>query len=337
MWKPCRGGGVSPMLLRFEAVLFTLFGEQRMAMSRLIRSRLAVALAASLAAVGAAVGMAASATAQPSSSSGSSVGPTELHVMTFNLRYASNKPPNAWPERRPVMKRLLLRERPDVIGTQEGLYLQLRDIESDLPAYYDSIGEGRRGGRRGEAMQVFYDSRRLNPLEFSHYWLSDTPDVVGSKTWAGCCPRMVTWIRFLDGTTGQQFYVVNTHLEAFSAETRAKSADLILERMQRLNPALPVLMTGDFNEAAKNGATVYDKLVTDGPFVDTWKTAETRGPLYATFHGYRPLTPNGTRIDWILSSPGVRTRTSVINTYPERGQFPSDHLPVQAVVELPGR
>lgn len=308
-----------------------------MTMSQMIRSRLGGVLAGSIAGVVAAVGLATSAPAQESSSSGSSVQPTELHVMTFNLRYASDTPPNSWSERRPVMKRLLLQERPDVIGTQEGLYQQLRDIESDLPSYYDSIGEGRDGGSRGEAMQVFYDSRHLSPLEFGHYWLSDTPDVVGSKTWAGCCPRMVTWIRFLDTSTGRQFYVVNTHLEAFSADARAKSADLILERMKRLDPSLPVLVTGDFNEAAKSGATVYDKLVTNGPFVDTWETAEARGPLYATFHGYRPLTPNGTRIDWILSSPGVRTRSSVINTYSERGRFPSDHLPVQAVVELPGR
>lgn len=261
--------------------------------------------------------------------------------MTFNLRYASDTPPNSWPERRSVMKRLLLQEQPYIIGTQEGLYQQLRDLQADLPADYDSIGEGREGregregGGRGEAMQVFYDARRLHPVEHGHYWLSDTPDVVGSKSWEGCCPRMVTWIRFTDTSTNQQFYVVNTHLEAFSAETRAQSADLILERLQRLDPDLPVLMTGDFNEAAQRGATVYDKLVTHGPLVDTSETARERGPLYATFHGYRPLTPNGARIDWILSSPDVQTRFAAINTYSERGQFPSDHLPVQALVRLP--
>ena len=298
-------------------------------------SRTAALLAALLAAASVTAGSTAAATADRDDSSITQVKPTELHVMTFNLRYASDTPPNSWPERRPVVKRLLRQERPQIIGTQEGLYQQLRDIQSDLPSYYDSIGEGREGGSRGEAMQVYYDSRRLDPLEYGHYWLSDTPEVVGSKTWAGCCPRMVTWIRFLDNTTGEQFYVINTHLEAFSAETRAKSADLILERMQRLDPELPVLMTGDFNEAAKAGATVYDTLVTNGPLVDTWETAETRGPPFGTFHGYRPWNPNGVRIDWILSSPDVRTRTSIINTYSERGQFPSDHLPVQAVVELP--
>jgi hypothetical protein len=67
----------------------------------------------------------------------------ELHVMSFNLRYASDTPPNSWPERRPVMKQLLLQEKPALIGTQEGLYQQLRDIQADLPSWYDSIGEGR--------------------------------------------------------------------------------------------------------------------------------------------------------------------------------------------------
>ncbi len=254
----------------------------------------------------------------------------DLHVMSFNLRFASDTPPNSWPERRPVMRQLLQRERPDIIGTQEGLYRQLRDIQDDLPPHYDSIGLGRDGGSRGEAMQIFYDAKRLDPQEYDHYWLSDTPNVIGSKTWGGCCPRMVTWIRFLDRRTNQQFYLVNTHLEAFDATARANSAQLMLQRQATFDPALPVIATGDFNEAAKPGLTVYDALVTNGPFEDSWVTAKKRSPLFATFHGYQPLTPNGDRIDWILHTPGVNTHEASINTFSRNGQFPSDHLPVQA-------
>jgi endonuclease/exonuclease/phosphatase family metal-dependent hydrolase len=232
------------------------------------------------------------------------------------------------------MKQLLLQEKPTLIGTQEGLYQQLRDIQSDLPAWYDSIGEGREGGSRGEAMQVFYDAKRLDPQEYDHYWLSDTPNVIGSKTWGGCCPRMVTWIRFLDRRTNKQFYLVNTHFEAFDATARANSANLMLQRLGTLDPALPVIATGDFNEAAKPGLTVYDTLVTNGPLEDSWERAKRRSPLFATFHGYRPLTPNGDRIDWILISPSVTTREASINTFSRGGQFPSDHLPVQALLTL---
>jgi len=261
---------------------------------------------------------------------------TDLHVMSFNLRFASDTPPNSWPERRPVMRELLRSERPDIIGTQEGLYRQLRDIQVDLPAYYDSIGLGREGGSRGEAMQVFYDSRRLEPLEYDHYWLSDTPNVIGSKTWPGCCPRMVTWIRFLDQRTNKQFYLLNTHFEAFDATARANSARLVLQKMaEQFDPKLPVIATGDFNEPAKPGLAVYDTLVTNGPFEDTWELAKRRSPLFATFHGYRPLTPDGDRIDWILATPYVTVRSASINTYERNGQFPSDHLPVQAHLQLP--
>ena len=486
----------------------------------------------------------------------------ELHVMSFNLRFASDTPPNSWPERRPVMRDLLLAEAPELIGTQEGLDQQLRDIEADLPTYYDSIGQGREGGSQGEAMQIFYDTRRLEPLEHGHYWLSDTPDVVGSQTWGGCCPRMVTWIRFLDLDVGTQLYAVNTHFEAFSPFARARSTDLVLERLGGFDPNLPVIVTGDFNEPARGpetglqlssgalrlellqgdmsptantaqnvilrdapdgawtlttridvsgldlvndqagllawrgesphnfaklvfrrltaggtgqfrierlnavdggagqgngntgslpggpesvylrmtsdggapnptitthysldgaewsnvtapfqpggegplriglvaarstsgggftspryagfdtfrtqagsdpgeplcepdggdgaclpqsdefdgdaldpdwsvlrpGPSVYERLLTGGPFVDTWERAETRSALFATFHGYQPLVPGGDRIDWILTSPVISTRTASINTHQDAGQFPSDHLPVQAVLRLP--
>lgn len=267
------------------------------------------------------------------------VGPVardELHVMSFNLRFASSQPPNSWQERRPVVRRLLRVERPHIIGTQEGLFQQLNDIESDLPNHYESLGLGRDGGSHGEAMQVFYDSRRLDVLEYDHYWLSDTPDVIGSQTWGGCCPRMVTWVRFFDNRTDTEFYTVNTHFEAFSAQARELSAKLVVQRVtEELDPSLPVVATGDFNAAAGAGRTVFDVLVTDGPFLDTWEQATHRSDLYATFHGYRPLVPDGDRIDWVLATPGVTTRVALINTFEIGGQFPSDHLPVQAVLRLP--
>src|SRR4051794_17307076 len=70
--------------------------------------------------------------------------PTALRVMTFNLRYASTKQPNAWPDRRPVLRDCVRQVAPDLMGTQEGLYSQLKDIAADLPEY-TWIGTGRDG------------------------------------------------------------------------------------------------------------------------------------------------------------------------------------------------
>ncbi|MGP3984961.1 endonuclease/exonuclease/phosphatase family protein [Streptomyces sp. KR80] len=256
-----------------------------------------------------------------------------LRTMTFNLRYASETSPNSWAERRPVMRELLRREKPHVIGTQEGLYQQLRDIEADLGPRYDWIGTGREGGSRSEFMAVFYDVARLVPLEYDHFWLSDTPYVIGSNTWGAAITRMVTWVRFQDRHTGGRCYLLNTHLDHVSQHARERSASLIAERLGSLDPALPRIVTGDFNVAAGRNR-VYDILVGDGALVDTWETAERRSAQYATFHGYRPLVPDGDRIDWILTSPTVRTPYAAINTFSRNGQFPSDHLPVQAVLEL---
>ncbi|MGW6055532.1 endonuclease/exonuclease/phosphatase family protein [Streptomyces sp. NPDC055189] len=255
-----------------------------------------------------------------------------LEVMSFNLRYASTTPPNTWADRRPVTRELLRRARPHVIGTQEGLYQQVRDIAEDLGPHYDWIGTGRAGGSRDEFMSVFYDTRRLAPVEYDHFWLSDTPDVIGSNTWGGGSIRMVTRVRFHDLRTDTELYVLNTHLDNASQNARIRAARLISERIAALDSSLPLLVTGDFNVAAHKNP-VYDTMLGAG-LVDTWDAADERSKAYATFHGYKPLTPDGDRIDWILATPGVRVHSAAINTFSQGGQFPSDHLPVQASLTL---
>lgn len=255
-----------------------------------------------------------------------------LRVMTFNLRYAADTRPNSWAERRPVMRSLLRREAPQLLGTQEGLYGQLRDIAEDLGPHYAWVGTGRGGGSRDEFAAVFYDVRRLAPVEYDHFWLSDTPYLIGSATWGNTVVRMVTWVRFRDLRAGGEFYALNTHLDHLNQYSRERSAALITERLGALDSALPRIVTGDFNVAAHNNP-VYEAMLDGGSLVDSWDAAEERSAQYATFHGYRPLVPDGDRIDWILTSPVVRTRRATINTFSEHGQFPSDHLPVQALVD----
>jgi endonuclease/exonuclease/phosphatase family metal-dependent hydrolase len=256
-----------------------------------------------------------------------------LDVMTFNLRFAGTSEPNSWTARRPVMRRLLRREAPTLMGTQEGLYQQLRDIHADLGPHYDWIGTGREGGSHDESTAVFYDTRRLAPVEHDTYWLSDTPRVIGSNTWGGALPRIVTWVRFRDRAAGgREFHVLNTHFDHVGQYARERSAEFLGQKIAGFDPSSPVVVTGDFNAAAHDNQA-YDTLLATG-LVDTWDAAAERGKQYATFHGYKPLTPDGDRIDWILTSSGVTVHRASINTFAMNGQFPSDHLPVQATVTL---
>ncbi|MER5214956.1 endonuclease/exonuclease/phosphatase family protein [Streptomyces sp. NPDC002838] len=259
--------------------------------------------------------------------------PGALNVMTYNLRFASSTGSDRWPVRRPVMRELLRRERPHVIGTQEGVYHQLRKIEKDIGPHYEWLGIGRLGGGKDEFMAIFYDTRRLDPIDFDHFWLSDTPNVMASNTWGGRFPRLVTWVRFSDlSDGGREFYVLNTHLDGTSQYARERAAELIGETIGGFDRSLPVVVTGDFNAAAHDNP-VYDAML-DAGLVDTWDAAGARGPLYATYNGFRPPKPGGRRIDWILTTPGVTTHWSAINTFSMDGRFPSDHLPVQASLAL---
>ncbi|WP_419992995.1 endonuclease/exonuclease/phosphatase family protein [Streptomyces boninensis] len=249
-----------------------------------------------------------------------------LRTLSFNVRYASDDIPHSWAERRPLLTSMLCACAPHLIGTQEGKFHQLRDIQAGLGPCYDWIGTGTEGGSRGEYMAVFYDTRRLDPRDYGHYWLSDTPDRIASNTWGNDNIRMVTWVRFADLATGRRFYAVNTHLDHISQQGRERSAALITRRLRRLRPRLPCILTGDFNAAA-HANPAYDMLLRGAGLADTWDAAESRGALYGTYHGWRPLTPDGDRIDWILTSPDVRTvATHLITSAPAA----SDHLPVAA-------
>jgi endonuclease/exonuclease/phosphatase family metal-dependent hydrolase len=252
-----------------------------------------------------------------------------LCVMTFNLRFASPKPPNAWPQRRPVMRECIEKLNPDLIGTQEGLYQQIKDIAQDLPPY-EWLGLGRDGGSRGEFMAVFYRRDRFEPLEYDHFWLSDTPSVIASSTWGNSNRRMVTWVKFLDRRTERQFYFFNTHLDHQIQVAREKSATLIRERIEALKTPLPVVLVGDFNVvAARNKA--YEILVNENGLSDTWTTASVRrNERMSTFHGFSTGQEAGQRIDWILARGPVAADATEIVTFQKDGQYPSDHFPVVA-------
>ncbi len=254
-----------------------------------------------------------------------------IAVMTFNLRYASSSGPNAWPDRFPVMRDCIRESQPDLIGTQEGLYSQLKDLAGALPEY-QWIGLGRDGGSHGEFMAIFYRSDRLVPLEYDHFWLSDTPEVIGSSTWGNSNRRMVTWVKFRDRRSDVTFYFWNTHFDHQIQEARLKSAQLVLERVHALKTDLPVVLVGDFNAVAGRNPA-YDVLIAPEGFTDTWDAAGTHlGEIVNTFHNFRGPTPGDSRIDWILMRGPVSCDDIQIVTCHRESQYPSDHFPVKATL-----
>ncbi|AXK45271.1 endonuclease/exonuclease/phosphatase family protein [Brachybacterium saurashtrense] len=266
-----------------------------------------------------------------------------LHVMSANIRYDRSAgggtvagDPDHWPDRRPLLVELLQREKPTLLGVQEALSGQLSAIEEALPRHR-SVGYGRDGGSRGEYSAIFYDSTRLEVLAWDQFWLSDTPEVIGSATWGNTVTRIVVWAHLRDVATGAEIAMLNTHFDHQSENARIRSADAILDLLRGGElDALPTIVTGDFNSAAHDSGA-YTALVSDGPLVDTWDAAAQQlTPAWGTFPGYDDPVEGGDRIDWVLTTEDLVTEQAALNVWRDAsGAYPSDHAPVQALIALP--
>lgn len=257
--------------------------------------------------------------------------PLTVKAMTYNIQVAGTQPPHAWASRRPIMARLLQREAPDVIGTQEGRYEQVRDLAAALPDH-DWIGLGREGGSQGEFMAIFYRRDRFEPVAFDHFWLSDTPEVIASATWGNTYRRMVTWVRLRERATGRELEVWNTHFDHEVELARVKSAALIRQRLAAGDPSRPLLLLGDFNCIAGR-STAYTELTAGAGLTDTWSVARQHAQAdLNTFNGHRGPQRQGERIDWILARGATAVEKTAILDYAEGGLAPSDHYPVTAQV-----
>ena len=259
----------------------------------------------------------------------------DLHVMSYNIRrrmpHIMPHSPDRWVHRRPLLKRLLEAEQPALFGVQEALFEQASFVRHALGEHYRSIGYGRETNKGGEGCPIFYDSRRLRVLEWRQTALSDTPDVPGSTSWGNRTPRLVVDATVRDLATGIEFQAVNTHLDNRSRASRLRSAD-VLRRIVQASP-LPTIMTGDFNTDAETDP--YDQLTGQGLLLDSWDTAEKRlTEVWGTYLNYQPPEHDHKRIDWILVTPGITVLKAAINVTRYEGGWPSDHAPVQAVVNL---
>ena len=267
------------------------------------------------------------------------IGATEapdLHVMTFNVRRRMGAltwpPADRWRIRQPRLEALLQQERPTILGTQEALPDQAVTIRNALGPGYRFVGHGRqRGpqGPRGEGCPVYFDAERMQLRAWRQIALSDRPDEPGSTSWGNVIPRVAVLATLRDRATGADLLVVNTHLDVFSARARLRAAQEI-HRIVADQP-LPAIVLGDAN--AGPDSPPIRALLDDGILTDAWTRAETHDtPEWSTYGGYREPR-RGRRIDALLVSPDIRVRRVAINGRRIDGGWPSDHLPVQAVLQ----
>jgi endonuclease/exonuclease/phosphatase family metal-dependent hydrolase len=263
---------------------------------------------------------------------------TILKVMTFNIRY--NNPDdgeNAWPVRKDYVVEMVKKNNVDILGIQEGLKDQVDYLSKELNDY-GRIGIGRDDGKEaGEYSAVFYKKDKFEKLESNTFWLSQTPGKSGLG-WDGVCNRIVTWGKFKDKSTGEIFYVFNTHFDHIGKTARRNSALLIKEKIDSVCTSEPVIITGDFNSSIDSEPY---KIITSAEgnnkyvFDDTKKisTSKHEGPE-GTFTGFDlNKAPTGP-IDFIFVSRGNKVNLHKTLSDKFKDHYPSDHFPVFTEIVL---
>lgn len=257
-----------------------------------------------------------------------------LRVMTFNIRY--NNPSdgqNAWPNRREQVATVIQDSDAAIVGIQEALHGQVADLAALLPEYA-WFGVGRDDGKEaGEYAPVFYRRDRLELLEGETFWLSETPNTPGSKSWDAAITRIITACKFQDKVSGDTFLLWNTHFDHRGEQARLESAKLIVSMLGAVAASQQVVVTGDFNfvpQAEPHG------VLTAGGLVDArdHSTTEPVGPM-GTFSGFvvRPEAP-ARRIDYIFVDRAVAVERYAVIDAQANGYYVSDHLPVFVAIRL---
>ncbi|HET7039624.1 MAG TPA: endonuclease/exonuclease/phosphatase family protein [Gemmatimonadales bacterium] len=255
--------------------------------------------------------------------------PPPLRVMSFNIRYGTAPDgDDAWPLRRERTIAVIREAAPDILGVQEALRFQLDELAAAFPAYRE-LGVGRDDGKTaGEYAAILYRSDRLSADTGGTFWLSDTPETPGSMSWGNRITRIATWVLFTDRETSTRFAVFNVHLDHESQPSRERGVALILERMERLAPGLPVIFTGDFNAGEDNPAV---QAVSAGGFTDTFRARHPDAQVVGTFNAFRGDS-TGAKIDYVLVRGGWDVDDAAIVRTRPGGRDASDHFAVMALL-----
>lgn len=253
-----------------------------------------------------------------------------ITIMSYNIRYGTAPDgDHVWENRREAAAAMINDQHPAAFGVQEALDFQLQYLLDNCPDY-ECVGVGREDGEHGgEHMSIFYDTERVELLDWGTYWLSETPEVP-SKGWDAACKRTATWTLLKDKKNKRNFFFVNTHLDHVGWDARRNGLKLIVERIAAMNPdGWPMVLTGDMNVTPENDAFAdLRKIMSDSR--DTAEETD-KGP---TFHGWGKRDP-GAVIDYVFYSGFTSCSKFEVIRQPYAGRpYVSDHYPVKSTLNF---
>ena len=229
---------------------------------------------------------------------------TGLRVVSFNVRNSNAADgENAWPKRAEFFFDTVAGFDADLIGFQEVLAVQHDAIVARLTGHGFAGGARDDGKRKGEWCLIAYRKSRFTALAQGDFWLSETPEVPGSKSWDAALTRICSWVRLRDQATGRELVYANTHFDHKGVVARQEAARVISARLSALARGVPAILTGDLNITEDNPAyRVFVSPDTPGAirWIDAYRAVHpVRRPDEASFNGFKPVV-DGSRIDFVF-------------------------------------
>ena len=252
----------------------------------------------------------------------------KITVMSFNLK-AEDKSAE-YNKRVDAVVETILKYRPSVIGVQEATDTWIALLNQRLGDIYTIVGDGRNADGGGEHSAILYLTEEFDCLESGTKWLSDTPDVAGSKFAESHYTRIMTYVHLSRKSDGKEFLHVNTHLDYGTTEVeeavKVAQMQVLLEQIAKFS-GTSTIITGDFN--ATVDSPVY-QMINKAGYEDALLvfSAVDRSP---TYHALMGTTGTPSHIDFVFEN-GFSYAFHRICTERVNNENVSDHYPIFAIL-----
>lgn len=257
-----------------------------------------------------------------------------MRVMSFNLRsdfILDFK--NRWDKRKHIVYEVIDKYDCDIIGVQEVTNKMFDDIIDNFKSY-TIVGSARSKKYFSERNNLFVKNKN-KIIKHNTFWLSKSPDKVGSQLWYSLYPRICT-TAVVELENGDKVRVYNTHLDCFLPQARdfgLKKLSQFIDK-NRKEEKLPVIVMGDFN--ATPDSKIIKKFTAGEYNTDRFVAVqEVKRELYkkSTMSKFKGKE-NGLHIDYIFVSEDLEIVDVDIVKYNDNGSYPSDHYPLIADIKM---
>lgn len=256
---------------------------------------------------------------------------TDFILATINIRVPMDKDSvNRWDNRKKQMIDFVNKENLDIVCFQEVSLSQLNYLEESLTDY-SFAGNAIRKVKGEGYKPVLYRKKDFICLDEGTFWLSETPDSIGSKGWDGKHPHRATWVILKCTKSDKTFCVVNTHLDNAGKVARQKGMELIKHRLKPTSDSIPVILCGDMN-CSSTSSVYFSALNDEFMMYDAYQIAKERKGVRYSFHRFGNLSiEKRGMIDFIFVTNQFEVKEIYIpKEEKHNGSYLTDHCPVVA-------